>query len=173
MGNAKWGDSMINAYEPERWHELYVMLGGSLAALAGLLFVAMSIQIGVIREAKHWRTRAFGNTFALIGLLIEAALVLVPQDRVALGIELIVANLFLLLFVPVRAFIHLARLKADMPRLRLVAGIVAWLLGALGGFSLIVEAGGGMYLVTASALALIWLGILNAWSFITVGEEAG
>lgn len=34
---------MTSAYSPEAWHELYIMLGGSLAALAGLLFVAMSI----------------------------------------------------------------------------------------------------------------------------------
>ncbi len=60
------------------WRELCLMLGGSLAAVAGLLFVAMSIQLAVIREAPHWRSRAFGNTFALIGLLIEAALVLAP-----------------------------------------------------------------------------------------------
>ncbi len=161
---------MTNAYDPEAWHELYLMLGGALAALAGLLFVAISIQIAVIREAPHWRTRAFGNTFALVGLLIEASFVLMPQDRVLLGAEILIANLFLLFFVPVRAFVELARLGAEIPRLRLISGMAAWALGALGGVSLIAGFGGGMYLVTLSCLSLIWLGILNAWSFITVDE---
>jgi modulator of FtsH protease len=163
---------MINAYNPEEWRELYLMLGGALAALAGLLFVAMSIQIGVIREAPHWRIRAFGNTFALIGLLIEASFVLMPQDRVMMGAEILVANLFLLYFVPVRAFIHLSRLGADVPKLRLFSGMAAWSLGALAGASLMAGTGGGLYLVTASCLGLIWLCILNAWSFLTVAEPA-
>jgi modulator of FtsH protease len=163
---------MTNAYDAEAWHELYLMLGGSLAALAGLLFVAISIQIGIIGEESHWRTRAYGNTFALVGLLIEAAFVLMPQDRVWLGAEVAAANLFLFFFVPVRAFIHLSRLGADIPKLRLVAGMIAWLVGAFAGASLIAGAGGGMYLLTASCLGLIWLCVLNAWSFMTVGRTA-
>jgi hypothetical protein len=103
----------------------------------------------------------------LIGLLIEASLVLAPQPRVALGAELIAVNLFLLVFLPVRLFVHLSRLKAKMPTARLVAGMAAWTLGAGGGASLIAEAGGGMYLVTLSCLGLIWICILNAWSLMT------
>jgi hypothetical protein len=159
---------MTNAYDPEAWREVYLMLGGALAALAGLLFVAISVRIDVIGKLPHWRVRAFGITFALIGLLIISALVMLPQDRLMLGIELIVANLFLLFFVPVRTFVHLSRLDPKIPTLRLVSGMIAWALGALGGASLIAGIGGGMYLVTISCLSLIWISILNAWSFITV-----
>jgi len=158
---------MTNAYHPEAWRELFVMLGGSVAALTGLLFVATSIHIGYFKKAPHWELRAFVNTFVLIGLLIEASLVLAPQPRVALGAELIAVNLFLLVFLPVRLFVHLSRLKAKMPTARLVAGMAAWTLGAGGGASLIAEAGGGMYLVTLSCLGLIWICILNAWSLMT------
>jgi modulator of FtsH protease len=162
----------MNAYDPEKWRDLYIMLGGALAALAGLLFVAISIRIDVISKVPHWRTRAFGNTFALTGLLIQSCFVLIPQSRTWLGIEILLANLFLLCFVPVRAFVHLHRLGGQIPTLRLVCGMIAWLLGALGGASLIAEIGGGMYLVTASALSLIWLAILNAWSFMTAQVPA-
>lgn len=158
----------MNAYNPEAWHELFVMLGGSIAALTGLLFVAISIRIDHIRKAPHWRIRAFGNTFALTGLLIEASFVLMPQGRVLLGMEILIANLVLLFLVPVRAFVYLSRLGTHMPTFRLICGIVAWSLGAIGGASLIAEIGGGMYLVTFSCLGIIWLAILNAWSFMTV-----
>lgn len=163
---------MTHAYEAEAWSELYLMLGGSLAALAGLLFVAISIQIAIIREAPDWRTRAFGNTFALVGLLIQAGCVLMPQSTTMLGVELIVANVFLFFFVPVRAWRDLARVPGTpIPRLRLLAGMALWALGALGGVSLTAGIGGGLYLVTAASMGLIWLGILNAWSFITVAES--
>jgi hypothetical protein len=33
------------AYEPERWHDLFVMLGGSAGALAGLVFVGLSLHV--------------------------------------------------------------------------------------------------------------------------------
>ena len=70
---------MLNAYHPEAWHELFVVLGGAIAALTGLLFVATSLHVERIREAAHWRRRAFTNTFALVGALIESMLVLFPQ----------------------------------------------------------------------------------------------
>jgi hypothetical protein len=158
---------MTSAYNPEAWHELFIMLGGSLAALTGLLFVAISIQISKIKKAPHWQIRAFGNIFALIGLLIEASLVLMPQNRVTLGTEIVIANLFLLFFIPVRLFVHLSRLDAKMPTRRLISGMIAWVLGAVGGAGLIAEIGGGMYLVTISCLCLIWICILNAWSLMT------
>jgi modulator of FtsH protease len=158
----------MDAYEPEKWHETFLMLGSSMAVLSGLLFVAVSIQVAAIARMPHWRVRAFNNVFAFIGLFVEATCVLVPQGRVALGIELILVNLFLLYFVPVRGLIDLSRLGGTLPKLRLVSGMVAWALGALGGLSLIVEVGGGLYLVTVSSLALVWLAILNGWSVMTI-----
>lgn len=160
---------MTHAYDPEAWREVYLMLGGALAALAGLLFVAISVRIDVIGKAPHWRVRAFGNIFALIGLLIISALVMLPQEPFLLGIELILANLFLLFFVPIRSFLHISRsTPAEVPLLRLALGTIGWGLGVAAGASLIVRAGGGMYLLTISCLGLIWISILNAWSFVTV-----
>jgi hypothetical protein len=162
---------MTNAYNPESWHELFVMLGGAVAVLIGLLFIAISIHISEIEKAPHWRIRAFSNIFALTGLLIEATLVLMPQDRMVLGTELIIVNLFLLFFLPVRLFVHLFRLDANIPKVRLIYGSFAWLLGAGGGAGLIAEIGGGMYLVVASCLGIIWLSVLNAWSLMTASYQ--
>ena len=66
---------MPSAYHPEAWHELYVTLGGAIAALTGLLFVATSLHVEKIAITPHWGRRAFTNTFALIGVLIECLLV--------------------------------------------------------------------------------------------------
>jgi modulator of FtsH protease len=164
---------MTHAFEAKEWSELYVMLGGAVAVLAGLLFVALSAQIAGVREARQWRARGFDNTFALVGLLIEAAFVLVPQDRMPLGGEILACNLVMLFLVPVRALARLLRLGADIPWWRFVSGMAAWLLGAAGGASLIAGAGGGLYLVTASCLWGICLCILNAWSLLAVHAKDG
>jgi hypothetical protein len=53
---------MDHAYNPEAWKEFYIMLGGSIAALTGLLFVATSLHVDEIGKRPHFTVRAFGNT---------------------------------------------------------------------------------------------------------------
>jgi hypothetical protein len=36
---------MLHVYQPEQWHDLFVMVGGGAATLAGLVFVAMSLNL--------------------------------------------------------------------------------------------------------------------------------
>jgi modulator of FtsH protease len=157
---------MPNAYHPESWHELYVTLGGALAALTGLLFVATSLHVEKIAQTPHWARRLFTNTFALIGALIESILVLAPQPAAWLGYELVALNLFLLVFLMVPLIRSWLVSVKGLPPLRLFAGTAAWLVGAAGGAGLIAHQGGGMYLVTASCLMLIWVCVWNAWSLL-------
>jgi hypothetical protein len=51
-------NAVPNAYHPEAWHELYLTLGGALAALTGLLFVATSLHVDKIAQTPHWARRA-------------------------------------------------------------------------------------------------------------------
>jgi hypothetical protein len=104
--------SMHGAYRPEAWSDFYVMLGGSVAALTGLLFVATSLHIAEIGRTPHFRVRAFGNTFESVGLLINAALVLMPQPVMWLGVELTLFNTFLFLIIQVRFQLIWARAGA-------------------------------------------------------------
>lgn len=157
---------MPNAYHPEAWRELYVTLGGAIAALTGLLFVATSLHVEKIAKTPHWGRRAFTNIFALTGALIESILVLAPQPSDWLGIELIILNLLLLLLLMVPLIRSWIATVAGLPPLRLFAGTLTWLLGAGGGIGLIVHAGGGMYLITASCIVLIWVCVWNAWSLL-------
>lgn len=163
---------MPNAYHPEAWHELYVALGGAIAALTGLLFVATSLHVEKIAKTPHWARRIFTNTFALIGALIESLLILVPQPATWLGYELIVLNMFLLLFLMVPLIRSWIATVAGLPPWRLFAGTAAWLVGAAGGAGLIVHAGGGMFLVTASCMILVWVCVWNAWSLLIANYHA-
>src|SRR3979409_840513 len=133
---------MEAAYHPEAWKDLYVMLGGSIAALTGLLFVAAALHIAEIGKTPHFRTRAFGNTFELVGQLINSALVLTPQPVVWLGIELALFNTFLVVILQVRFHIAWSRAHARIELLRSIPGAIGSLVGILGGVSLIVGFGG-------------------------------
>jgi hypothetical protein len=157
---------MENAYRPEAWHELYVMLGGSSAALAGLLFVAMSIHLDDVLKVPFLRTFARNNTIAMIVLVVRASAILTPQSHVMLAVELI----FLDGFGVVMASTVLIWGSRHMPRgrkLRAAATVLCSVLGAAGAVSLVTEAGGGMYVITAAYLILFCVIISSAWALMT------
>ena len=77
----------------DAWHDLYVMLGTSSAALIGLLFIATSIHLGEVVSNPGFRVRSYNQTLYLLTLLVEAIFILVPQPVSLLGAELMALNL--------------------------------------------------------------------------------
>ena len=157
---------MESAYQPEAWKEFYVMIGGSIAALTGLLFLATSLHIAEIGKTPHFRVRAFGNTFQLVGQLVNSSLVLTPQPLMWLGVELALFNTFLFFVIQVRFHLAWARAKAPVELRRSIPGAIGGLLGVLGGASIIFQFGGGLYLSAIGILILIWVVIWNAFSMM-------
>lgn len=156
---------MDHAYQPEAWKDLYVMLGGSSAALIGLFFVAASIHLTEILRVPYLRVFARNNTIAMVESLIKAAVILFPQPLAMLAGELLIIHLFGCVMV----VIALARDSRDAPPARKVPIILlggSILLGIVGAVSLILRAGGGMYLVTTSYLLFLCVAISSAWALM-------
>jgi hypothetical protein len=84
---------MHTAYLPEAWHNLYLMLGTSSAALIGLLFVATSLHLSEIVNDAVYKLRAEYTTLIMFGTLVQATAILTPQPLQILGAELLVLNL--------------------------------------------------------------------------------
>ena len=48
----------MTAYQPELWHDLFVAIAGAVAALTGLIFVAVSINLEQILKFRALPVRA-------------------------------------------------------------------------------------------------------------------
>jgi modulator of FtsH protease len=62
----------------EAWHDFFVAEVGATAALVGLLFVALSINIAEILKYPFLPIRGGQTLFVLTGALLEASLFLMP-----------------------------------------------------------------------------------------------
>jgi hypothetical protein len=168
---------METAYQPELWHDLYVMLGTSSAALLGLLFVVTSLHLDEIVNNPGYRVRARTNSIFLIITLVEAAVILTPQPMAVLGLALAAINLFGWSF-PVRnsyRYYYKERELGKRGGMALYRAAIfhgAYLLGVAGGVCLINLSNWGLYLVTASYVTLLASVSLNAWSIMLgVGQD--
>lgn len=74
------------------WANFFIAAAGASASLAGLIFVALSVNIDRILKVSHLPARAGATIGNLILILICSVAVLIPQPVLALGI----ACLFLL-----------------------------------------------------------------------------
>jgi len=71
------------------WHDLFVATSGSAAALTGLIFVAVSINLDRILSFSRLVDRALLSLVLLLNILIVSILFLVPgQEQVSMGSEI-------------------------------------------------------------------------------------
>jgi hypothetical protein len=160
---------MESAGPIQAWHDLYVMLGTSSAALIGLIFVATSLHLGDVLNIRAFRARAYHATLYLLTLLVEAVLILVPQPIPILGAQLGVLNLVGLWFPLTTAYNYFYRDMAGSHRAglmisRSITYSAAYLLGISGGIALFASYDWGMYLITASYTMILVTVVLGTWA---------
>lgn len=86
------------AYRADTWQGLYAAVAGSAAALTGLLFIGLSLNLRIIVKTPEHTARARETFGGLLGLLVLSILLLIPgQDRRVLGGELLAGSLALAL----------------------------------------------------------------------------
>jgi hypothetical protein len=154
------------AYDVSAWHDFFVMLGGASAALAGLVFVGLSIHARAVAADPLYRVRARNLTAGIVYVTVVSALMLAPeQGRTALGVELVIGGAVIAFMFSAPLRLHLTRLDRPM-RIRIAAAVGACVLSAAAGVSLLAHAGGGLYLLVPSAVAGVVLNVFGAWSLL-------
>jgi hypothetical protein len=154
----------------EAWRDLFVMLGTSSAALIGLLYVVTSLHLDEIVNNLASRRHARSNSLYLIITVVDAALVLTPQPSLFLGIELALLNL-VGLAIPLRNILVIladwrGAHRAGFAFHRSLIFVSEFASGAAGGAVLALGSSWGLYLVTASYVALLVSVALNAWAIM-------
>src|ERR1700744_678563 len=73
----------------DAWSGFFIAQVGASAALAGLIFVAVSLSLARIIATPHLPQRAFQALIVLLEILIVSSLAIVPQPRFFLGGEVL------------------------------------------------------------------------------------
>jgi len=77
----------------EQWSNYFIATAGGAAALAGLLFVSVSLNLKQILAGNHLPGRALGSLILLTNILISGSFCLIPrQPLFFLGCELLVCS---------------------------------------------------------------------------------
>ena len=156
----------MTAYRPELWHDLFVAMAGAAAALTGLIFVAVSINLERVLKFPALPPRAVETLSILIGLLVLSVFVLIPgQSPTALGAEILVLGVVLGTALLVKR-IRVPR-TAGQP-LTWTVTPVAVILGATlpmaaAGISVLVRGGGGLYWLVGALILGFAGAVLNGW----------
>jgi hypothetical protein len=162
--------------DPAAWQNYFVAQAGASAALVGLIFVAVSLNIRQILRFAYLPTRVAQALVILGQLVIVAMIVLIPgQSPTTLGVELVAVGTVIwatVLAIQIRSLQLLADQPGAPPRRRLVGrwivsrltvGQIATLPTLAAGISLLAGGGGGLsWLAVGTGVALV-AGVADAW----------
>jgi hypothetical protein len=155
----------MHAFDPLAWHDFFVGSMGASAALTGLLFVAISINLQQILKLPALPGRAAVSLGILVAALIVACFGLTPGlSPVTFGIEVAaVGTLVTTQAVWVNVGKHDPADRVSWRVERFVTVVLPGLAFLGGGCSLIAGGGGGLYWVLAATVAAFVVAALNGW----------
>jgi len=161
----------MSAYHAAAWHDYFLAQAGAAAALTGLIFVAVSINLQQILRYGHLPGRVAVALLLLMELLLLAMVVLIPdQRRVTLGVELLVLAVAFWLLVLTIQIRNLGRIDTEHHdefrrlQLRWVAiAQCATLPPVVAAITLLAHAGGGLYWLAAGTVLAFTAGVGEGW----------
>jgi hypothetical protein len=162
----------MTAYEPAQWNDFAVAQLGASAALLGLVFVGISINLKEFIGTPLLVNRALEAIVLLASVLVSATVVLIPdQSREVVGVELLVVGLctgaVVLRLQAGTGADTVAQGERGPTRgavlSRRVLGLGSALVIVVAGAFLLADAGGGLYWWPVAIVAAYLAALGNAW----------
>jgi hypothetical protein len=156
----------LTAYDSAEWSDLFIASAGAGGALAGLVFVAVSINVERILRFEGLPERALESVLLLLSVVIVSIIALIPgQSHIALGAELLAAGL--VFGAAIGALSTRSMAPGTEPGLWLASRLVIRASGTLplvvGGVSVLFETGGGLYWTVAGIVFATAGAVASAW----------
>jgi hypothetical protein len=156
-------------YRPDQWHDFFITVGGASAALTGLVFVAISLNLSVISQDATHRYRAVGTLVGFTAIFVICGLgAMGGQDHRAVGLEwLVVATLAGVVYV--YGYVQAIRRGESAVGLRsprLASGTALHVVEMVGAALLLSGYIAGLYLAAISMITLLAFMISGAWLLI-------
>ena len=160
-------------YVAEQWNNFFVVVGSGAAALTGLVFVALTINLkGVVGDATH-RYRAINMLTGLTAAFIICAFALMgAQTYRTIGLEWLIVSL-LAATINTNGYVQAFRLGSSLFALsafRIVGGSACYLGQMIGALMLCLGSGVGIY-VSAVALIVNFLFMVSGSWLLIVGTS--
>lgn len=149
------------------WNNFFVAETSAAAALAGLVFVAVSINLPRILSLPGVPGRAAESICQLFAAMVASMMVLIPgQPESVIGWELVGIGAVIWIVQTILQVLQW-RLRLDQPRWwigwRIVLSQFATVPFCIAGVSLLTGLPGGLYWMAPACILSLWLGVASAW----------
>jgi hypothetical protein len=166
---------LADIYRPEIWNGFFQLVGTSAAALTGLIFVSMSLNLHAITQDANHRYRAICNLTGLTHVFMICALAIIGgQNHLDVGAEwLVVASIAEIIYI--NGYIQArkgGRSSIGLGIKRLTIGIACYVVEIIGAVILISGHILGVYVASVAMMCNIAFFITGAW-LIMVGVQLG
>jgi hypothetical protein len=159
----------VDVFHPGEWNDFFVLEGTGSATLAGLVFVAMTINLkGVAKDATH-RYRAINMLAGFTSVFIVGSLALMGhQTHRTLGIEWFLVSLFTTV-VNTNGYVQAFRLRSSLYALtyfRMAGGSACYLGQIVGSLMFYFGSESGIYVAAIAMLVNFYFLISGSWLLI-------
>ena len=151
---------------PEQWSNFFVMVGSGAAALAGLIFVAMSINLGTIIRNKTHKNRAINMLTGFTTIFMASSFALLGNQHLGvLGVEWL-ALWLIATVIFIRGYVIAIRsgmssIGLNVPRL--AGSTICHLAEIISAIFLIFGYSPGLYIAAIAIIILFAFLISGAW----------
>ena|SRR5580698_3208051 len=158
-----------DVYSPDQWSNFFILVGTGSATLAGLVFVAMTINLrDAVKDATH-RYRAINMLSGFTSVFILSALALMGrQTSTTLGIEWLIVAV-LAGAINTNGYIQGYRMHSSrfaLSPFRIIGGSACYLGQVVGSVMLLLGMPAGIYVSAISLIVNFYFFVSGSWLLV-------